>query len=169
MRYLESNKNKQFQSAFIFSKSGIVEILKINGIYNSLGKIELENSKIIDWNNISNNKLPIIPSGSKIKLNISIDTSSFLNGTDGIVWATYDLRQAEIIQSALVAQQINSEIKNIHLNENVLYALKISNSSDIDNAIDFIWRHKSGLRLKPDWSYPNNEINNSFEQWLSGQ
>ncbi len=152
-----------------FSKSDIVEIFKINGIYNSLGEIELENSKIINWDNISNEQIPVIPFGSKIKLNISIDESIFLDGTDGIVWATYDSRQAEIIQSALVAQQINSEIKNIPVNEYELYTLKISNSPDIEDAIDFIWRHKSGLRLKPDWNYSNNEINKSFEQWLSGQ
>lgn len=145
-----------------------MEILKINGIYNSLGKIELENSKIIDWNNISNNKFPIIPLGSKIKLNISIDESAFLDGTDGIVWATYDSRQAEIIQSTLVAQQINSERINFAFVGKELFTIKISNESDIDDAIDFIWRHKSGLRLKPDWSYPNGEANKSFEQWLSG-
>ncbi len=146
-----------------------MEILKISGTYNNLGKIELENSKTINWNNISDKKLPIIPFGSKIKLNISIDESIFLEGTDGVVWATYDSRQAEIIQSALVAQQINSEIKNIRINEEELFMLKISSDSDVDDAIDFIWRNSSGLRLIPDWDYADGESNKSFEQWLSGQ
>ena len=46
--------------------------------------------------------------------------------------------------------------------------LNITNDSDIIDAIDFIWRSKTGLRLKPDWTYSEDEKNKSFEQWLSG-
>ena len=40
--------------------------------------------------------------------------------------------------------------------------------SDISEAINFVWKSDTGLRLKPDWSYPEGELNKSFEQWLSG-
>jgi len=92
--------------------------------------------------------------------------NKLLSGKDGIVWATYKLKQAEIIQNALLVQNIHSEIKLFDLEENGLVLLKITNPSDIEQVMDFIWRSKSGLRLQPDWSYPAGERNKSFECWL---
>jgi len=145
-----------------------VEIIKINGKYRDLGKIELENSKIINWSDLSDNNPPTIPFGSEIEVLISIDNNDFLSGKNGIVWATYDLRQAEIIHSALLAQNINSEIKNEHLFEDTLFLIKIMNENDIQEAANFIWKSGNGLRLKPDWHYNKGESNKTFEQWLSG-
>ncbi len=85
------------------------------------------------------------------------------------MWATYSMRQAEIIHSTLLAQNINSEINNINIGKEKLFLLKITNQPDINEAIDFIWKSGSGLNLKPDWTYSEGETNKSFEQWLSGQ
>ena len=69
----------------------------------------------------------------------------------------------------MVAQQINLEINKIFIDGQELCLLKILNKQDIEDAIDFIWRNSSGLRLTPDWDYAHGESNKSFEQWLSGQ
>ena len=85
------------------------------------------------------------------------------------MWATYSMRQAEIIHNTLLAQNINSEINNINIGKEKLFLLKVTNQPDINEAIDFIWKGGSGLNLKPDWTYSEGETNKSFEQWLSGQ
>jgi hypothetical protein len=125
--------------------------------------------KIINWKELSEEKPPELPFGSYVELSISFDENDFLSGKDGIVWATYDLRQAEIIQNTLFAQNLYSEIKRIHFGNEKMFLIKIVYESDISDSIDFIWRNNTGLRLKPDWTYPKSEINRSFEQWLSGQ
>ncbi|MFZ0453042.1 MAG: hypothetical protein WAM24_04770 [Ignavibacteriaceae bacterium] len=145
-----------------------MKILKIKGIYSDIGKIELETMMTIDLKDLSGDKIPELPFGTLVELNISCDENDFLSGNNGIVWATYDLRQSEIIQNTLLAQNIYSEIKRIHLGQEEMFLIKIASSSDIPDSIDFIWRNNTGLRLKPDWIYPKGEINKSFEQWLSG-
>jgi len=145
-----------------------VQLIKIKGIYSSLGKILFDTTKTIDWNELSEEKPPELPLGSSMELTISVDENVFLSGKDGIVWATYDLRQAEIIQSTLLAQHISSEVKNFDSSD-AIFLLKIINETDANEAIDFIWRNDGGLRLKPDWSYPDGEVNKSFELWLNGQ
>jgi hypothetical protein len=102
-------------------------------------------------------------------LTISFEENDFLTGKSGIVWATYDLRQSEIIQNTLVAQQISSEVKRIGFDGQEIFLVRITNEADVNDAIDFIWRSDGGLRLKPDWTYPNRETNKSFELWLNGQ
>jgi hypothetical protein len=146
-----------------------VKILKIKGIYSNIGKIELETMMIIDWKELSVDKPPDLPFGTIVELNISLDENDFLLGKNGIVWATYDLRQADIIQNTLLAQNIYSEIKRIYLEKKEIYLLNIANESDIVDSIDFIWRNNTGLRLKPDWIYPKGETNKSFEKWLNDQ
>ena len=143
-------------------------MIKIKGIYSNLGKIELETMKTIEWKELSEEMPPEIPFGSSLELTISFDENDFISGKDGNVWATYDLRQAEIIQNTLLAQNINSEIGNVNLGWKQLILMKITNQSDVKDAIDFIWKSDNGLRLKPDWSYPDGERNKSFEQWLTG-
>ncbi len=145
-------------------------ILKSKGIFNSDGKIVLSSTRAIDWKELSDTNPPQLPNGSSIELSISFDENYFLLGKDGIVWATYDLRQAEIIQNTLLAQHINCEVKRIDLELELksMFLLSISNDNDINTATDFIWKTDSGLRLIPDWSYPAGEVNKSFEMWLSG-
>jgi hypothetical protein len=143
-------------------------MIKIKGIYIDEGKIELENKKIINWNNLTDENLSEIPFGSSIEISIVIDKSDFLSGKEGIIWATHDGRQAEIIQNTLLAQNINSELNHTSFGERKLILIKVNNQSDINDAIDFIWRSNNGLCLKPDWMYPEGEKNKSFELWLSG-
>lgn len=132
-----------------------------------MGKIILDNKKLFEWNELTAEMPPDLQEDSSLEITISFDENDFLSGKNGIVWATYDLRQAEIIQNSLLAQHINSEVKKINLIGNIFFALKISNESEVNDSINFIWKSKSGLRLKPDWSYPAGETNKSFEQWLN--
>ncbi len=145
-----------------------MKLIKIKGSYKDVGKIELESMRIVEWNELSNKTIPKIPIGSNLELSITIDENDFLSGKGGIVWATFDLRQAEIIQNSLLAQNINSEIIEIGLVQNEIYLMDVNNYPDIKDAIEFIWKGDSGLCLKPDWNYKNGESNKSFELWLSG-
>ena len=146
-----------------------MEILKIKGAYIASGKIELETFKTLNWRDLFNNNPPELPAGSILEFIISIEINDFLHGKNGIIWATFDLRQAEIIQSTLSAQQVSAEVKTVDFSTIKIFLLKIINESDIGEAINFVWKSDTGLRLKPDWSYPEGELNMSFEQWLSGQ
>lgn len=152
-------------------------ILKVKGTFNNDGKIVLNPMRTIHWKELSDSNPPQLPVGSSIELSISIDVNNFLSGKDGIVWATYDSRQAEIIQSTLLAQHINCETKRIILEPELelglelrnLYLISVTNEREIKVVVDFIWKSDSGLRLKPDWSYPKDVANKSFEMWLNGQ
>jgi hypothetical protein len=146
-----------------------LKLLTIKGFYHGDGKIMFDNDRIFNLNGIADNITTELALGSSLEISFAFDEEEFLSGKNGIVWATSDLRQAEIIQNALLAMQINSEITNQTFEKNVMFFLKIINEADNDDAIDFIWRSISGLRLKPDWTYHNGETNKSFEQWLSGQ
>lgn len=145
-----------------------MKLIKIKGIYREMGKISFDTAKTIEWRELSDDNPPELPFGSKLELTVSLEEDDFLSGKNGIVWATYDQRQSEIIQNALLAQQINSEIKWIDILEKGLFLIKIIDNNDICEAIDFIWQSSKGLRLKPDWNYSDGENNKSFEQWLSG-
>ena len=145
-----------------------MKLIKVKGLYSDIGKIEFENMKSINLNEFSDEQHLEIPFGSSVELSIEYDENNFLSGKDNIVWATYDLRQGEIIQNTLLAQNINSETAFINFVGRQLILIKITNQSDMKDAIDFIWKSNNGLRLKPDWSYPDGEANKSFELWLSG-
>ena len=99
---------------------------------------------------------------------LELDTTGYPTGKDGTVWATYDLRQAEIIRNALLAQRIACELRDIKPDGNTLYLLHVADKRGLEEAMDFIWKDKGGLRLTPDWNYADGEINKSFELWLSG-
>ncbi|HKB86349.1 MAG TPA: hypothetical protein VKD08_09285 [Ignavibacteriaceae bacterium] len=144
-------------------------MLKIAGIYRADGTIHFGKGRMLNWNELSEDTPPDLPPSIRVELTISFKANDLLLGENGFVWATIELRQAEIIQSTLLAQHINSEIKSITLAENLLFTIKILNENDIKDAVDFIWQSRSGLRLKPDWVYPEGEKNHSFEEWLTGQ
>lgn len=99
---------------------------------------------------------------------LELDTNGYPTGNDGTVWATFDVRQADIIRNALLTQRISCELKEVKTKTKPLYVLRIADVMELAEAMDFIWRESSGLRLKPDWSYADGEINKSFEQWLGG-
>ena len=143
-------------------------ILKVNGIYrNGTIAIHGTNGKV-KWDKLSLTENPELPDDCIIELVISLDKNDFLSGKNGIVWATYDIRQADTILNALLAQNINTEINNINIGKENLFLIKVTSRSDKNDAIDFIWKSESGLNLKPDWTYSEGETNKSFEQWLSG-
>ena len=145
-------------------------VLKTKGTYYAEGEIVLNPLKTIRWKDLSEKNPPQLPDETSIDLSISFDENNFLTGTGGIVWATYDSRQAEIIRDTLLAQHINCEVKRINLELELksMFLIFITNEREIKMAIDFIWKSDSGLRLKPDWSYPDSKTNKSFELWLSG-
>jgi hypothetical protein len=69
--------------------------------------------------------------------------------------------------NALKIQIIESEIVNAESNNILIYLIKVNREEDIKEVIDFIQNDKSGLRLKPDWDYPDSKRNQSFELWLN--
>lgn len=143
-------------------------LLKIQGILYSSGEIFLNSLKSVHWKELSDTLRPIHSDTLKIELSISFDEKELLTGKEGIVWGSYDLRQVEIIQNSLFAQNINSSISKIETPIKSIYLIRVLLSEDIETATDFIWKKESGLRLKPDWSYAEGESNKSFELWLHG-
>lgn len=146
-----------------------VKLIKIKGYYSDFGEIRLENQKLVSLSDLTDEESLQIPFGSSIEVSIAFDENDFLSGKDGIVWASYDQRQVEIIKNALLAQNVNAELKEKNLGKLKIFLLQIDNLNDLNDAVDFIWKSNKGLRLKPDWSYPQGETNKSFELWLSGQ
>ncbi len=102
------------------------------------------------------------------ELGLSLDPKGYPTGKDDIVWATFDLRQAETIRNALMAQQVDCTVKEKNLLRKVLYLLHVGDEKEIEEAIDFIWREASGLRLRPDWHYSMGGENESFDKWING-
>ena len=128
-----------------------------------------DTNRSINWREIIEDFPMELPLGSSLDFTITFDEEEFLTGKNGIVWGTIDPRQAEIIQNALSAMQISSEIKIMSCENQKMFLIEVANDEDKEDAIDFIWRSISGLHLRPDWSYPAGEANKSFELWLSGQ
>jgi hypothetical protein len=144
-----------------------VKLIKIKGFYSNLREIMLENGNTLNLNGLIEESVQI-PFGSSIEVSIAFDENDFLSGKNGVVWASYDQRQVDIIKNALNAQNISTEIMMKNLGTSKIFLLLINNQNDLNETIDFIWKHRNGLCLRPDWLYPNGEINKSFEQWLSG-
>lgn len=158
-----------FSQLNIINKSAdSVKQIKIKGYYSNLGEITLEGEKMMKLKDLIDEEALQIPYGSSIEISIAFDENDFLSGKDGIVWASYDQRQVDIIKNALLAQNVNTELKAKNLGQLKIFLLQINNYKDLNDAVDFIWKSKTGLRLQPDWAYPEGEANKSFEQWLGG-
>jgi len=142
-------------------------MLNISGRINKKGEIVLQQGILLHGKNQSEEQKPQTPSGINIQLSVSIDVNSLISGIDGFVWATKNICQAEIIINALKVQKIEVEIVHVELEKNALYLIKVNREEDIKEVIDFIQNDSSGLRLKPDWNYPDGERNQSFEQWIN--
>lgn len=144
--------------------------LEISGYYQDLGIIRMDNGYKIDLLLLDDKrKVPKVPYGTKIKLSVKYEEIDFLNGTNGIVWGTYNYTQADTIKNALFIQNIFGEIRESKLVDTILYKVRVANVKEIRRAIDFIWRDDNGLRLKPDWHYRKDEVNTSFNKWLNGE
>lgn len=145
-----------------------MKLVKVKGFYSDIGKIELPDSQSIPSIGLKDENNTQIPFGSSVEISISYDENDFLSGNNGIVWASYDPLQIETIKNALSAQNIITDVETRLLVNKKIQLLIVQDTGDIQNSIDFIWRSKTGLRLKPDWTYPEGTINLSFEQWLEG-
>ena len=142
--------------------------IELSGVYKEMEIIQMDNGKVLKWSKlIGNNDDPLIPFGTKIKITLTYDPADFINGSNGIVWATYSQLQVETIKNALLVQNVFSEIRISNLEDKNLYLIFIQNPKEIEKAIDFIWRDEAGLRLKLDWYYSINKENESFNKWLS--
>jgi hypothetical protein len=137
---------------------------KISGTYIDRGKIRLANGKIVEWHDPSLR----LPYGTKTEVTITCEECDYLNGTDGIVWATYDRHQAITIRDALLVQKISCEVREEQLEGLRLFLLHIPHADEVAAALDFIWRDDAGLRLQPDWWYPAGAENESFKKWING-
>jgi hypothetical protein len=145
-----------------------LKLIKQTGILNPDGDIVLHPGISVSWKLLSNKTIPDLPPGIPVDIHLSLHEHTLISGEYGIVWATWDQRQAEVIYNTLLAQNITSAIGKIELVEGNLLLLNIDNKNDAAEAMDFIWRKEGGLKLKPDWTYPDGEPNKSFEKWLNG-
>jgi hypothetical protein len=145
-----------------------LKLIKITGIFNPDGENVLHPGISVSWKSLNNKTIPDLPPGIPVDLDISLNEQSLVSGEYGIVWATWDQRQAEVLSNALLARNIATVIGKIELEEGNLLLIKIDNNKDIGEAMDYIWRKEGGLKLKPDWTYPDGEPNRSFEKWLNG-
>ncbi len=142
--------------------------IKVRGTCLNDGRVVFETDDFIECRGLILTQPAELPDECRVEVTVSYDEEDFLSGKNGIVWATYDIRQAEILHRALLAQDINTEIKKTGLEKRKLFLIKITSMRDKDDAIDFIWKSESGLNLKPDWTYSEGETNKSFELWLGG-
>lgn len=145
-----------------------MKLIITTGIFKPDGEIVLHPAISDLWEWLGSKNLYELPPGTPLNIEISLSESTLLSGEYGIVWATYDLRQAETIHSALLAQQIASSIGKIKTEDNNLLIIKIEKSEDIVESVEYIWKGAKGLRLIPDWKYPEGTPNTSFEKWLNG-
>ncbi len=140
----------------------------MNGTCLSDGRVVFETNDFIECRGLILTQPDELPDGCKVEVAVSYNEDDFLTGKNGIVWATYDIRQAEILHRALLAQNINTEIIKTNLEKKEMFLIKITSTTDRNDAMDFIWKSESGLNLKPDWTYSQGETNKSFDQWLDG-
>ena len=142
-------------------------MLKIKGTINKEGEVVFRFGKPLPLRTLYNQQIVHLPVEICLELSVSIGLNTLISGIDGIVWATKNVCQADIISSSLKIQNIESEIIQTEYEKVPVYLIKVNREEDVKIAIDFIQNDKSGLRLKPDWYYPDGERNQSFEQWLN--
>ena len=143
-----------------------MKLIKKTGIFNPDGEIILHPGISVSWNSLSNKEIPNLPPGTLLEFDVTFDERVLPSGNHGIVWATYDQHQAEVICNALHAQNIPSAFGNVELENRALLLIKIHHVKDVALAMDFIWRKEDGLRLEPDWNYAEGEPNMSFMKWI---
>ncbi len=151
-----------------FPKRWMMQIITTTGKLNRDGDICLHPGLCISWKYPGSSVIHELPAGTSLVINISLNLKTLLSDENGIVWASWDERQVEVIQNALLVQNISSCISKIKLLNGFLMLILLDNEKQISDALDFIWRKDSGLRLQPDWTYPDGEPNKSFEKWLNG-
>lgn len=141
-------------------------MIKIKGTLNTRGEVVFQHGKSLPLSTLYLQSIQI-PVEISLELSVTVGLNTLISGIDGYVWATKDNCQAEIICNALNVQKFNAEIVKGKLEKNALYLIKVNREEDIKEVIDFIQNDVGGLRLKPDWNYPEGERNQSFEQWVN--
>ncbi len=142
-------------------------MLKVRGILNNKGEIVFKSGKQHLPDTLYHETKPGLPIEILIEVSAIIGLNNLISGIDGFVWATKNICQADIIINALKVQHIEAEIVNTEYDNGGLYFIQVRREEDIKTANDFIQNDTSGLRLKPDWNYPDGECNQSFEQWIN--
>jgi hypothetical protein len=142
-------------------------MIKIKGVLNNKGEIVFRSGKQFLSDTLYQETEPGLPIEIIIEVSVTIGLNNLISGIDGIVWATKNICQADIIINALKVQNIEAEIVNTENDNGGLYFIKVFREEDIKTVIEFIQNDSSGLRLKPDWNYPDGEPNQSFEQWIN--
>jgi hypothetical protein len=140
----------------------------LSGFYQDQDVIQLKNKTQGNVSQHMGGVLSYIPYGTGLEITLTYEDVDYLHGLTGVVWATYDQRQAETIKAALLAQSIACEVREQALQGAQLYLLFISEAHEVAAAVDFIWREPSGLCLQPDWWYPAGAENASFKKWIDG-
>ncbi len=141
-------------------------MIKLKGILNTSGEVVFQYGKPLPLSTLYHQSIQI-PVEISLELSVTVELNTLISGIDGFVWATKDNCQAEIICNALNVQKYNAEIIKGKLEKKALYLIKVNREEDIKEVIDFIQNDAGGLRLKPDWNYPEGERNQSFEQWVN--
>lgn len=141
-------------------------MIKLKGILNTSGEVVFQYGKPLPLSTLYHQSIQI-PVEISLELSVTVGLNTLISGIDGFVWATKDNCQAEIICNALNVQKFNAEIIKGKLEKKALYLIKVNREEDIKEVIDFIQNDAGGLRLKPDWNYPEGERNQSFEQWVN--
>jgi len=141
--------------------------IKLSGSYVDHSKVQLAGNKILEWCELSTEAPPAIPYGTRVEMTITYEQIDYINGQHGIVWATHDQHQAEVICGTLRAQDIACEIQEKRLEGTRLHIICITDPTKVAAAMDFIWRDDEGLKLQPDWHYPSRTENESFQRWVN--
>jgi hypothetical protein len=141
-------------------------MIKIKGTLNDKEEVVFQHGKPLPLKALYQQKNQLLPVEISIELTVKIGLNGLISGIGGFVWATLDSCQAEIICNTLKVQKIEVEIVNDDSGKNRLYLIRVIREPDIKRVIDFIQNDSGGLRLKPDWNYPEGERNQSFEQWI---
>ena len=97
-----------------FNRENMIRI-KVNGTCLNDGRVVFETNDFIECRGLILTQPDELPDGCRVEVAIFYDEEDFLSGKNGIVWATYDIRQAEILYRALLAQNINAEIQKLIL------------------------------------------------------
>ncbi|MDT8432432.1 MAG: hypothetical protein RQ746_12995, partial [Bacteroidales bacterium] len=112
-----------------------MKLTKKSGIFYPDGEIILHPEVSVSWKLFSNKKIPELPPGTPLEIDIYIDEQTLLSGEYGIVWATCDLRQGEVLFNALLVQNIASVLGKVELDEGNLWLIIIDHGISRKNKI----------------------------------
>ncbi|RMG63160.1 MAG: hypothetical protein D6715_11565 [Calditrichaeota bacterium] len=143
--------------------------IHIAGTYEDVGVVLLENGTHLAWQIFDGGRFPRLPFGTAVSFTIRFQEMDFLNGSGGVVWASFHQYQVQTICDALRVLGISVRAEAARLADQPFYLIRVLRSDAIETAIDFIWRSDTGMRLQPDWYYPRQSRNSSFQKWVQAR